>query len=152
MSEPAPPAPSSPPAASPSLSPSGQPERPAPDGTFLRIEIFTSDFDAFADFYTRVLGFTVTTDNRASAHAYAAVSRGSVRIGAAQPWEPVDTSMRDVPNGVELVLEVDDLDEAHRRVVASGWPLVEGVKERPWGLTDFRLLDPDGYYLRITTH
>jgi hypothetical protein len=51
---------------------------------------------------------------------------------------------------VELVLEVDDLGAEHDRVRASGWPLAEDLHERPWGLTDFRVLDPSGYYLRIT--
>ena len=36
------------------------------------------------------------------------------------------------------------------RVVAAGWPLEEDLRHRPWGLTDFRVLDPAGYYLSIT--
>jgi lactoylglutathione lyase len=27
---------------------------------------------------------------------------------------------------------------------------VELLCDRPWGLRDFRVVDPDGYYLRIT--
>ena len=53
--------------------------------------------------------------------------------------------------GVELVLEVDDLDEEHARVTAAGWPLAEDLADRPWGLRDFRLLDPSGYYWRVTS-
>jgi catechol 2,3-dioxygenase-like lactoylglutathione lyase family enzyme len=53
--------------------------------------------------------------------------------------------------GVELVLEVDDLDAEHARVTAAGWPLAEDRAGRPWGLRDFRLLDPSGYYWRITS-
>jgi lactoylglutathione lyase len=34
--------------------------------------------------------------------------------------------------------------------VASGWPLEEPLQDRPWGLTDSRVLDPGGHYLRIT--
>ncbi len=49
------------------------------------------------------------------------------------------------------MLEVDDLDEEHARVTAAGWPLAEDLTGRPWGLRDFRLLDPSGYYWRITT-
>jgi lactoylglutathione lyase len=49
------------------------------------------------------------------------------------------------------VIEVDDLDELRERVVSAGIDLVEDVQERPWGLTDFRLTDPDGYYYRFTT-
>ena len=46
--------------------------------------------------------------------------------------------------------ELPDLAAAHRRVVDGGWPLAEDLVERPWGLTDFRVLDPAGYFLRIT--
>lgn len=49
------------------------------------------------------------------------------------------------------VLEVDDLERDRERVAATGWPVSEEITERLWGLRDFRLLDPDGYYWRITT-
>jgi uncharacterized glyoxalase superfamily protein PhnB len=53
--------------------------------------------------------------------------------------------------GVEIVLEVDDLDGRHDRVAASGHEILEPLQERPWGLRDFRISDPDGYYLRTTS-
>jgi hypothetical protein len=28
--------------------------------------------------------------------------------------------------------------------------VVDALREQPWGLHDFRLADPDGYYLRVT--
>jgi hypothetical protein len=51
---------------------------------------------------------------------------------------------------VELVLEVDDIVAERDRIVAAGWPLQEDLQRRSWGLTDFRILDPAGYFLRIT--
>jgi predicted enzyme related to lactoylglutathione lyase len=62
-----------------------------------------------------------------------------------------DGAARRPPTGVEIVLEVADLAAERERVQRSGWPVAEEITERPWGLTDFRILDPDGYYLRITT-
>ena len=44
----------------------------------------------------------------------------------------------------------DDLDADHAHVVVAGWPLAEDLTERPWGLTDFRVLDPHGHYWRLT--
>ncbi|WP_350223849.1 hypothetical protein [Rhizobium sp. CNPSo 3490] len=32
----------------------------------------------------------------------------------------------------------------------SGWPL-SALAMQPWGLPDFRLVDPDGYYVRVTS-
>jgi lactoylglutathione lyase len=36
------------------------------------------------------------------------------------------------------------------QITAAGWPITEDLRDRPWGLRDFRVLDPAGYYLRIT--
>jgi lactoylglutathione lyase len=51
-----------------------------------------------------------------------------------------------------MVLELDAVDDVltlyeHCR---SRMSTVEPLRLRPWVLHDFRLLDPDGYYLRVT--
>lgn len=48
------------------------------------------------------------------------------------------------------MLEVDDLVAEYDHLVAVGWPLEAPLQQRPWGLTDFRILDPGGHHLRIT--
>ena len=53
--------------------------------------------------------------------------------------------------GVEIVLEVEDLDAAFARAQVTDHPIAESPRLEPWGLRDFRLADPDGYYLRVTT-
>ena len=117
----------------------------------LRAEIFPDDLDATVSFYTGVLGFTVTADRRTEPDAYVSLRRGSVRIGAARRAVPDHFAGRRPPAGVELVLEVDDVAGERDRVVAARWPLAQDLQDRPWGLTDFRILDPAGYYLRITS-
>ncbi len=117
----------------------------------LRCEIFPSDLDAAVDFYTRVLRFNVTKDQRHHASAYVSMQRGSVRVGAARREVPGSPAARLPPTGVELVLEVDDVAAERDLVVAAGWPLEQDLQDRAWGLTDFRLVDPAGYYLRITS-
>ena len=116
----------------------------------LRFEIFPQDLDTVVDFYVRVLGFRVTKDERDDPEAYVAMQRGSVQVGALQRDPSGHPADRCPPAGVELVLEVDDVAAERNRVVASGWPLEQDLQLRPWGLTDFRILDPAGYYLRIT--
>jgi lactoylglutathione lyase len=117
----------------------------------LRIEIFVADLDAVADFYTRVLGFAMADDRRQEEHPYLAVRRDHVRIGAVKSWKPVDRAARSLPTGVEIVIESDDVTAERDRVLAQKWPLESDLRIQPWGLTDFRLFDPDGYYLRITS-
>jgi lactoylglutathione lyase len=117
----------------------------------LRCEIFPTNLDQMVDFYVRVLGFTLIRDERDTDSPYVYVQRGEVRVGAVPSWasRPGEDA-RTPPIGVELVLEVDDLDAERERVAAAGWPVTQELTSRPWGLRDFRLGDPDGYYWRIT--
>ena len=123
-------------------------QHPVMDMT-LRFEIFPADLDVTVGFYQRALGFQLTDDRRAE--DYVALRRGAVRVGAVQTTLPNARAARRPQAGVELVLEVDDVVAERDRVLAAGWPLDEDLQDRSWGLRDFRILDPDGYYLRITS-
>jgi len=88
---------------------------------------------------------------------YRPIERRGIRlalqtISEHDPDHPLVRGARGVPRGlgVEIVLEVDDLDELHGRLTGLGSD-VSPLKTQDWGLRDFRVLDPDGYYLRITT-
>jgi lactoylglutathione lyase len=121
-----------------------------PTGMSLRFEVFVADLEATVHFYVRVLGFAVAKDDRSGTPPYVALERDLVHVGALETWEPVPAQRRLPPTGVELVLEVDDLAAEVSRIASAGWPLHEGLTQRPWGLVDVRLLDPDGHYLRVT--
>ncbi|HEX4397464.1 MAG TPA: VOC family protein [Trebonia sp.] len=91
----------------------------------LRCEIFPADLDATVAFYVSVLGFELVRDERNRPSAYVALARDTVQVGAAARPEIPDRGQRRPVTGVELVLEVDDIDEEHARVAAAGWPLTE---------------------------
>ena len=122
----------------------------------LRIELFVDDLDTSIGFYA-ALGFAVERRE----HDYASLRWGDAVIGLGPiaklpPSGPGPGFTRERLAGVrgagtEIVLEVDDLDVALAAVHAAGRALAEEPTDRPWGLRDFRLTDPDGYYLRITT-
>lgn len=120
------------------------------DGLAFSIEVFPLDLDRFTDFYVRVLRFEIEADRRNDESPYVAVRRGSVRIGASVAWERVELEKRAVPQGVELVFEVDDVIAERDAVVSAGWSLAADLRSRQWGLQDFRLFDPDGHYIRFT--
>ena len=123
----------------------------------LRMELFVSDLPRSVDFYRSVLGFEVEQHEE----DYASVRDGSAVLGLVPvtnlpesdcPGFTQERLAGDRGAGVEIVVEVDDLSAAAARVTAAGYPMSEPQQRRPWGLTDFRLFDPDGYYLRITHH
>ncbi len=120
-------------------------------GMSLRFEVFSSDLEATLDFYIRVLRFSVARDDRESTVPYLSLRRGQVRVGAVFRADVERVDLRRPPTGVELVLEVDDLVAERDHVLAAGWRLLEDLQDRPWGLSDFRLLDDGGYYLRVTS-
>ena len=117
----------------------------------LRCELFPDDVAAARAFYVDVLRFRPVRDERVAGHPYVALERGMVRLGLAARPGPTHPEHRRPPVGVELVLEVDDLAAERLHVETAGWRVTEDVTERPWGLLDFRLLDPHGYYWRITS-
>ena len=118
--------------------------------TTLRLEIFPADLNATVRFYVDLLGFSLVTDRRGDEQPYLALERGAVRIGAAARPGEGSPAQRRPPTGVEIVLEVDYLHAERDRIRHAGWPIEEDIVRRPWGLQDFRVTDPDGYYLRIT--
>lgn len=52
--------------------------------------------------------------------------------------------------GVEIIIMVADID-AYYEKVKDGIHIVDELVLRPWGLKDFRIEDPFGYYLRVTS-
>jgi lactoylglutathione lyase len=120
----------------------------------LRIELFVSDVERSVQFYCTVLGFEQATTGEGSGD-YRAVRRGDATIGLGRadrlPEDhPVAAAGSPPGRGVELVLEVSEIDAAYQHVLATGTVLASDLARRPWGLRDFRLLDPDGFYLRVT--
>lgn len=120
----------------------------------VRFEVFPADLGKCIAFYTDVLRFT--TVQRKDGYAY--FQRDSIFIGAAQSsfeledLQRVDRSSRKPPTGVEIVIEVDDLEAERNWIVEKGWTLDADIKLQEWGLKDFRITDPDGFYMRITHH
>jgi lactoylglutathione lyase len=122
----------------------------------LRLELFVEDMAASIAFNTQVLAFEVThhePDDYASLHwGNAVLGIGPMaKLPEEGGYFGRDISFHRRGLGVEIVLEVGDVDEWHARVGASGHPIFEPLQDRPWGLRDFRIADPDGYYLRITS-
>ena len=52
----------------------------------------------------------------------------------------------------DLSIEVDNLDDVHRRVVAKGFSVEYGPVIEPWGVRRFYVRDPFGRLLNILAH
>jgi len=52
----------------------------------------------------------------------------------------------------DISIEVDDVDEVHRRAVAAGAEVVYPLTDEDWGLRRFFLRDPNGAVINVTEH
>lgn len=115
----------------------------------LRLELFVGDVDASLTFYRDVLDFELTGENNTYKSLRFGESRLAVQdIRTLEPGHPLAQSGKR-GLGVKFVLEVGDVTALHGRM-QKRWAQVTDLKRQAWGLTDFRVTDPDGYYWRIT--
>jgi lactoylglutathione lyase len=125
----------------------------------VRFELFVDDVERSLAFYSAELGPQPPPGY--DPQGYVPVSAGRMRIGL-QHRSALPSEHHFRPDhfsgprgvGVEIVVEVDDVDAAFARArdaaVTHGGQ-VEPLAARPWGQADFRLIDPDGYYVRVTS-
>jgi predicted enzyme related to lactoylglutathione lyase len=125
----------------------------------LRFELFVDDVERSLAFYAATLGLQPLPGYDPA--GYVPVSAGRLRIGLQRRGAlPAEHHFRRAhfagPRGVgvEIVVEVDDVDAAFARALdaaVSHGGQVEPLAAQPWGQADFRLVDPDGYYVRVTS-
>ena len=119
-----------------------------------KIEIFVSDFERSRAFYES-LGFSMVRqwhdwamlvlgdnllDLQGDEHAVAGPHYFTPEIGRF----PRGT-------GVEISIEVQEIDAMYDLARSLGVDIVKAIQDRPWKARDFRIADPDGYFIRFTT-
>jgi lactoylglutathione lyase len=118
----------------------------------LRMELFTHDLEKSVRFFEEIIGLKL---NRMDG-TYADLGNGSVEIGiglfeSLPETHPLKTKGSErIGLGVEIVLEFPDIEKKYKEVAASGYPIESHLTKQAWGSKDFRLLDPNGYYIRLT--
>jgi lactoylglutathione lyase len=125
----------------------------------LRFELFVDDVGSTVLFYGATLGLAPPPNW--SSDGYVPLRAGGVTIGVQEHTKlPVGHHFSPAhlagPRGVgvEIVVEVDDVDRAYAlasREAERNGGQIEPISEQPWGARDFRLIDPDGYYVRVTS-
>jgi hypothetical protein len=121
---------------------------------FLFVELGTPRVSDYAAFFEDVAGFRVIRKEA----RYAEMTSELGEILLIDPQElprghPFHGRLTGSGQGlgVEIGLVVGDLDRAYAAAVKhEGFRISTAITRRPWGVRDFRVLAPDGYYLRFT--
>jgi len=106
--------------------------------------IATAAPSAVDGFYRDLLGLELVMDH-GWIRTYASPERMMVQVSFASEGG----SGTPVP---DLSIEVDDLDEALRRVQAHQVPVEYGPVQEPWGVRRFHVRDPLGRLVNILQH
>jgi ureidoacrylate peracid hydrolase len=124
------------------------------DLTALSLEaaLTVKDLAASVDWYTNVLGFSVDRRHERDGRLIAVSLRaGAVRFLLAQD-DGAKGLERVKGEGCSLQLTTaQDVDAIAARIRASGWPLETEPVTGPHGLRVFRLRDPDGFRLTVSS-
>lgn len=114
-----------------------------------KFELFVTDAGESVRFY-EVLGFSLA---HAKPDGYSTLRSGStvVALSPVPWWLPLRlvALLRHPPIGTEIVLYTGSLEALHAATAAAGYT-PGPVTLQPWGDRDFRLTDPDGYYIRMS--
>lgn len=105
--------------------------------------IVVTDLARTREFYIGSLGLEVLVDEP----GYLRVGgRGGFHLGI-EEGDPAHVGA----TGIEIVVEVDDVDSRYRELVAAGVRFNGPPEDQPWGARHAWLSDPDGYPLSIFT-
>jgi catechol 2,3-dioxygenase-like lactoylglutathione lyase family enzyme len=106
--------------------------------------IESQDLARAQQFYGDVLGLDLLMD------------LGWIRTYGAQGAKPVQISvLSEGGSGTpvpELSIEVDDIEEALRRMAAANMPIEYGPADEPWGVRRFYVRDPFGKLINVLAH
>ena len=104
----------------------------------------TEDIDAAQRFYGEILGLDLLMD-LTWIRTYGNDNTVRVQISFATEGG----SGTPVP---DISIEVDDVDEIHRKMQAAGFSVVYGIVDEPWGVRRFYVKDPFGKTVNILSH
>src|SRR5687768_2793928 len=120
--------------------------------TDLTVSLTVKDLQTSVAWYRDVLGFKVVREMERDGKVFSVSLRGgTVRIllnqdNGGRGWERVKGE------GFSLSMTTEEsVDDIAARIKARGWTLDSEPEDKPWGARLFRLRDPDGYRLSITS-
>ncbi len=119
-------------------------------------ELACSKFEASLTFYTGVLGFAVRYDRPEERFTYLDLNGAELMLTHAEIRLVHGVPAYPFGRGLNLQIQVDDVDALYGRVQAAGAPIFLPMEERWYrrggeevGNRQFVLTDPDGYVLRF---
>lgn len=115
---------------------------------FLFLELDCRDLASHIEFFKTVTGFEL---NRKDGNFVILRSeRGEILLNGIGGKAGEKPARYQGPR-VEIGMVVGDLDASFAAAKKhTGWTIASGIQRQSWGVRDFRVFSPEGYYIRIT--
>lgn len=114
-------------------------------------EIYVADMLASKRFYMEVIGLDLVREQ----DDFIVLAKGNSKLhicpAADLPEYLIGSQFKRIGSNIEFCFEVENIHSHFERAERSGWQLHERLQKQPWGKTDYRVIDPDGAYIRITS-
>jgi|SRR5699024_4388501 len=123
-------------------------------GVLFRATLYVKDFEKSLHFYQDIIGLDVFNKNEKSARfnydCFSLLITSDTILDSDHYFN--NAAKSEVKgNGFELIIVVDRLEEVYQKCIDYNYPIEEEVETYPWEMRGFKIADPDGYFLRITS-
>ncbi len=108
------------------------------------ITLLVRDLERSRHFYTKVLGFKPSPENRPNALAFSAEPISFAIRKASQDLD----SISQISGGIILWFKADDAAALCQTLKSAGVPIAQDVTDSPFGKM-FTFRDPDGYLISV---
>ncbi|MGG2106855.1 VOC family protein [Lysinibacillus pakistanensis] len=119
-----------------------------------RLELFVEDLQKSISFYEEIIGLTFHNKTEVSAiikmKNFALLLTSDNVLNENHYFKK--GGLRPKGKGVEVVILLDNIEQTYQRVLDKHYPVESSLVLQSWGMKDFRIIDPDGYYLRLTSY
>ncbi|MEI3612119.1 VOC family protein [Pseudogracilibacillus sp. SO30301A] len=119
-----------------------------------RVELYVDDIEKSLDFYENIIGLELYGRNdRCGRFNYDCFS---LLLTAKTTLEDkhyflTKAKTEQKGNGFELIIVVDKLEDVYERCQKNHIIPEVDIETYPWAMRGFKIADPDGYFLRITS-
>jgi lactoylglutathione lyase len=118
-----------------------------------RVELYVKDIEKSLKFYQNIVGLELYGRNeRCGRFNYDCFSLLITSESILADSHYFNRGKSDIKgNRFELIIVVDELEKVYQRCLDNNYPIEVEVEQYPWDMRGFKIVDPDGYFLRITS-
>lgn len=119
-----------------------------------RVELYVKDIERSIKFYQDIIGLELYGRNERSARfnydCFSLLITSESILGVSHYFN--NKAQSEVKgNGFELIIVVEKLEKVYQRCLENEYQIEVDVEKYPWDMRGFKIADPDGYFLRITS-